>query len=425
LAMGSTVSKSHENLYMWGVAAVGVYLLSANIPMVSSIRMAIELFFMGVLVVISEASPVPIPKGNATVSVSMPISCAITAIYGPEVGIWILALASLRKKDLKGEVPLRTVLFNRGMLTMSMYSFALAFKMAGGVYGDFGFPSGLPGFLAGSCAYTLTNMILAAIGLSLQTDMSIKSVIRVNMRWSLPSLMILFPVGAIMVMVVEQGGILLLAAFYIPLLASKISMEKYIELRDAYREMAAALSNAIDARDSYTRGHSERVGEYAGYIAKEMGMPEDKVDLIRYVGLLHDVGKVGIRDAIMKKPGTYTLEEYEEMKKHSEIGAQMVQGMNFIGKGGQWILHHHERWDGKGFPSGLKGEEIPLEARIMACADAFDAMTTDRPYKKRLSLEEAESELRRCSGTQFDPRVVEVMLKVIQKHRDEFIRTIG
>lgn len=179
-----------------------------------------------------------------------------------------------------------------------------------------------------------------------------------------------------------------------------------------------ALSNAIDARDSYTRGHSERVSEYAAQLAKALKLPEDQIDIIRYVGLLHDVGKVGIRDAIMKKPGAFTFEEYEEMKNHANLGADMLAGLKFLGKGQDWVRYHHERWDGHGFPKGLSGEAIPLEARILACADSFDAMTTDRPYKAKMDLEAARKELKRCSGTQFDPKVVEAMVKVIDKMQE-------
>lgn len=111
--------------------------------------------------------------------------------------------------------------------------------------------------------------------------------------------------------------------------------------------------------------------------------------------------------------GAFTYEEYEEMKEHAAMGADMLIGMKFLGKGQQWVRHHHERWDGKGFPDGLKGEDIPLEARMLALADSFDAMTTDRPYKNRMSFEDAKKEILRCSGTQFDPDLVPVMVKVI------------
>ena len=173
----------------------------------------------------------------------------------------------------------------------------------------------------------------------------------------------LYPLGILMVLVAQEAG-RSLTLFYLPLLTMKYSLTKYVELRAAYQEMAGALSNAIDARDAYTRGHSERVAEYAALLAKEMKFTEDRIEMIRYVGLLHDVGKIGIRDAIMKKQGAYTYEEYEEMKTHAKIGAQMLEGMKFIGRGQDWVKYHHERWDGKGFPDGLKGEDYRLRRFI-------------------------------------------------------------
>jgi hypothetical protein len=157
----------------------------------------------------------------------------------------------------------------------------------------------------------------------------------------------------------QEGGPWLLILFYLPIMVSKYSLDKYMELRTAYREMAAALSNAIDARDSYTRGHSERVSEYAARLAAALKLPDDQIDTIRYVGLLHDVGKVGIRDAIMKKQGTFTLDEYEEMKNHANIGADMLAGLKFLGMGQDWVRYHHERWDGHGFPKGLAERKSP------------------------------------------------------------------
>jgi putative nucleotidyltransferase with HDIG domain len=201
--------------------------------------------------------------------------------------------------------------------------------------------------------------------------------------------------------------------FYLPLIVTKVSLQKYIDLWETYNEMAAALSIALDARDSYTHGHSVRVSEYSAKLAKYLGLSDEEVELIRYVGLLHDVGKVGMPDSLLKKEGPYTYHEYEAMKKHSEVGADIIKVMKFLGKREQWVRHHHERWDGTGFPDGLAGDEIPLGARIIACADAFDAMTTDRPYKDKMSYEEARQELLICSETQFDPKVVEAMVKII------------
>ncbi len=395
------------------VAALGFYILVTGVPDLT--RGPLVSLFLALLVLLGEFSPVPLRGGEGTVSVTAPLLFVIAVLRGPSLAAWVASLATLRKKDLMGEVPLHIVLFNRGMLVLSAQAFSFVYRLAGGTTGTFSGYRSLLAFIAGALVFNMANSVIISAGFALNLGMSVWSVWQQNIVRSLPSILGLIPVGVLMTVVCEQGGPWYLLLFWVPLLVAKQSLEKYYNLRDAYAEMAMALSNAIDARDSYTRGHSERVAEYAAMLAQEMKMSEDKVDLIKYVGLLHDVGKVGIRDAIMKKPGTFTYEEYQEMKKHSTMGADMLEGMKFLGQGRDWVRHHHERWDGKGFPDGLKAEEIPLEARILACADSFDAMTTDRPYKKKMSFEDAKQEIIRCSGTQFDPQVVPFMIKVIDK----------
>jgi len=148
-------------------------------------------------------------------------------------------------------------------------------------------------------------------------------------------------------------------------------------------------------------------------VGRQLGVSPQDLDLLEYVGILHDVGKLGVRDAVLKKPGLLTAAEYEEIKQHPTLGAQIVGGINLLGKGSAWIRHHHERYDGTGFPDGLAGEDIPLGARIVTVADAYDAMLSARSYKPDFTPERARQELVDCSGTQFDPVVVKALLSTI------------
>ncbi len=399
--------------YCYAVAALGFYILATNVPDFS--RQLFNAAFLAFLVVLGEFSPVPVPRGKGSVSVTTPLLFTIAVFLGPEYVVWIASVATLRKKDLLGQVPLHIVLFNRGMLVLSAHAFSLVYGGLGGRIGAFGGWRDLAALVVGAAVFNVANSVIVSIGFASMLKTSFLSVWRQNITWSLPNIFALIPVGVLMTVVSVQGEPWYLLLFWVPLLVAKYSLEKYNDLREAYDEMAGALSNAIDVRDSYTRGHSERVSEYAAMLAKELKMTDDKIDLMKYVGLLHDVGKVGIRDAIMKKPGAFTYEEYQEMKKHSKMGAEMLAGMKSLGKGQDWVKYHHERWDGKGFPDGLQKEDIPLEARMLALADSFDAMTTDRPYKKRMSFEDAKEEIIRCSGSQFDPGLVPPMIKVIDK----------
>jgi putative nucleotidyltransferase with HDIG domain len=181
-----------------------------------------------------------------------------------------------------------------------------------------------------------------------------------------------------------------------------------------YKGTISALAAAIDAKDPYTRGHSQRVMEYA-LMAAGLLMPEEELEVIEYAAILHDIGKIGIADSILKKPGTLTQEEITEMRSHPIIGANMLKDIPFLGKACVFIRHHHERFDGQGYPDGLKGREIPLGARILTVADVFDTMTKDRAYHAAQSVGYAMSELYQFSGSQFCPTVVEAFVNGFQK----------
>ena len=175
-----------------------------------------------------------------------------------------------------------------------------------------------------------------------------------------------------------------------------------------------ALAEVIDIRDQGTAAHSETVGLYAGAIARELGLGSELVERVRFGGIVHDVGKIGISDAVLRKPGWLDDEDWNEMHRHPEIGARILRGAN-LEDIGEWVRAHHERPDGSGYPEGKVGTSIPLEARILAVADAFEAMTSERVYRPAMSQDAAREELRACAGTQFDARVVEAFLTVLER----------
>ncbi len=182
-----------------------------------------------------------------------------------------------------------------------------------------------------------------------------------------------------------------------------------LELNHAYLSMLAVLANAIEARDRYTIGHTWRVARFAQAIARRLGWDEDKLQEIEVGGMLHDIGKIGVPDSILTKPGRLSAEEQELMELHPQIGARMLRGVASLSSVQPYVLHHHERFDGAGYPDRLEGEGIPAEARLLAVADAFDAMTSTRPYRPGFDPEVALSELRREAGRQFDPKIVEAL----------------
>jgi putative nucleotidyltransferase with HDIG domain len=178
--------------------------------------------------------------------------------------------------------------------------------------------------------------------------------------------------------------------------------------RAARFRAAASLARAVDARDAYTGSHSERVAELAARVARRLGVDPEHVELTRLAASLHDVGKLAIPEEILRKPGPLSETERLVLERHPQIGFRMLESLD-VDPVADWVLHHHERWDGSGYPDGLPGADIPLGARIIFVADAYDAMTSDRVYRARLTEDEAIAELERCAGSQFDPEIVDAL----------------
>jgi len=189
--------------------------------------------------------------------------------------------------------------------------------------------------------------------------------------------------------------------------------------RAARFRAAASLARAVDARDVYTGSHSQRVADLAARTARRLGLPDEEVELTRLAASLHDLGKLAIPEEILRKPGPLTEPERLVLERHPQIGFRMLESLG-VDPVAEWVLHHHERWDGSGYPDGLPGDRIPLGARIIFVADAYDAMTSERVYRRRVLPEQAIAELRRCAGTQFDPEIVDALadeLAVVEEPR--------
>jgi putative nucleotidyltransferase with HDIG domain len=184
------------------------------------------------------------------------------------------------------------------------------------------------------------------------------------------------------------------------------------------------LAETVDLRFSGTARHSETVGRYAEMMARELGLSEARVGRVRLAGLMHDIGKVGVPDSILQKPSTLSDDEFDVIKRHPELGAQMLDHPS-LADVGKWVGAHHEQPDGRGYPRGLSGEQIPLEARILAVADAYEAMTSDRSYRSSLDHAAAKRELERCAGAQFDARVVHALISLLERETERALVALG
>ncbi|NLI76613.1 MAG: GAF domain-containing protein [Candidatus Riflebacteria bacterium] len=212
-----------------------------------------------------------------------------------------------------------------------------------------------------------------------------------------------------------QNEIDLLATFASQASIAIENAQLYAKMKEQYLSMVMALAAAIEAKDSYTHGHSQKVMEYAVKIARRLNLPEDEVETIRYAGLLHDIGKIGVKDFILGKPGKLTPEEMAEMRKHPKYGANIMEQVDLLRKIAPLTLYHHECYDGSGYPMGLKGRDIPIGARILAVADMFDSMIADRPYRKAFPLDHVVREMKKVAGTQLDPEILHQFLEILRE----------
>mgnify|MGYP003301509701 CR=1 FL=1 len=208
----------------------------------------------------------------------------------------------------------------------------------------------------------------------------------------------------------------------------KMIKEMNIELKDTYEKLERAymesiqtLRYTVEAKDTYTRGHSDRVSEYSVLIGKHLNLPEEDLKILRIGGLFHDIGKIGVPDSILLKNSKLTDDEYSEIKNHPSIGAHILSGATIFNDLIPVVKHHHERYDGFGYPGKLKGNDIPYFARIAAVADTFDAMTSKRTYRDALPLDVVKAEIEKCKGTQFDPKIADVFLDILNNHYDEIL----
>jgi HD-GYP domain-containing protein (c-di-GMP phosphodiesterase class II) len=367
------------------------------------------------LVVLAEAIPIELAKGG-TVSVGFSIWYSSIVLFGPHVGTVVTALGGLGfKKILRKEEP-HKYFFDVAQLAISAYLAGWAFLLVGGVPAIEG--RGL-NWSANVLPLTACFLVLFGVNSSLPTlfyslvrKIPFANVWVMNVKPFIFNTATLWILGIILTelyLTTRTGGLILLV---IPLLVARQTFQIYANLRRVYLGTIRALVTAIEAKDPYTRGHSERVADYAVQIGREMRLPEHIVEKLEYAAVLHDIGKVGISKRILNKLERLTPLEFREIRKHPQLGVAILDEIAFLKDAVPFVLHHHERVNGTGYVGGLRGKNIPLEARILAVADSFDAMTSERPYRSALGIDVAVSELVANSGVQFDRHVVKAFLKV-------------
>jgi len=259
-------------------------------------------------------------------------------------------------------------------------------------------------------------LVAGAVALHLKADPVQIFVQSLVGEWKEDTALLLLGVLTALVVEVQPWA---LALTLVPIALVYYSLRNGLRVKALTRDVVESMADFIDQRDPYTAGHSRRVAQLAEQLALEMGLPWDEVQTIRAAARVHDLGKIGIDSYILQKPNPLTDTEWAIVHQHPVIGAELVSRFPEFARGAEYIRYHHERWDGRGYPYGLRGEEIPLGAQIIAVADAFDAMTSERPYRKALSVELVIEEFRRGAGLQWNEEVVAALLRVLDRHSTE------
>lgn len=380
-----------------------------------------HIIFFILMTLLAEAMPVDTPLAGTTVSASFGLIYAAMIIFGPGGAALVAAFGTVSFSDLVKK-PWYRNLFNMAQLAFCTALAGRVYVAMGATPGDLNMPADLWPLAVALAAHFLLNSTLPTLAASLASGLPWLKVWHRAVLWVVPSFLALGPLGILLAIVYQDVGYAAILLFIIPLMVARQSFQLYRRMRQTYLETVHTLVQAIEAKDHYTRGHSERVAVYATAIARRLDLPEQQIDLIYFLSILHDVGKIGVKEQTLNKREKLNNDEWREIVTHSDTGANIVRSISFLRDGIESIRFHHERFDGGGYPKGLKGNDIPLGARIISVADAFDAMTSERVYRKAMPLEQAKQELIQGAGKQFDPEVVKVFLDELENSPQLYLR---
>jgi putative nucleotidyltransferase with HDIG domain len=394
---------------------------------------------VALIILVGLGQAVALEVDDGSISVSAVGALAGAALFGPRAAL-ALAITTCVVDWSAKRYPLHRTLFNIGALSLASLAASAVFAL--GFEGSLGELVTVGAGLAAGAAYFAVNTGLLSGALAMEGHERWWRAWHERFLWLLPHWVVYGFVGGVMAIAYHAAGPYALAVFAVPLLLMRKTQEAYLRhtrksaqklraaaetiqtqnvslekanrlLRERSTAAMESLSATVDARDAYTAGHSRRVQELALAIGRELGLSKAELDLLGHAALFHDIGKLAIPDAILLKPATLTHDEWDLMQRHAEEGARIIDRLGFLQDAVPAIRHHHERFDGTGYPDRLRGEEIPLGARIIHVADALDSMLTTRIYRAARPAKEAMEELKRSAGSQFCPRCVAALERIL------------
>jgi HD-GYP domain-containing protein (c-di-GMP phosphodiesterase class II) len=401
-------------LYVVAVVAGGVYVIASG-PFTGIAWPTFAV--LALLFLICESTPAALTPQRFSWTASTSATLASVVLLGP-VGAALVGTATVAtiRKDLLAVQRA----FNGGMYALSAYAAGHAYLALGGHVGiphSDAFPGIIKPFALAAVVHVVANNGLVG-GLLVLVRSPSGAARRGLANTSFPVLLSDLGYAAFGLLIAALWsvvGVFAAILVVIPLFVARWAIRQYAVQQQAYEATMAALCKAVETKDFYTRGHSERVSRGSAMLAREIGMRTSRVEAISYAGMLHDVGKLGVPTKVLQKSGRLTEDEFAAIQLHPLRGHDIVREIGFLDEALAGIMHHHERMDGRGYPMGLAGDEIPEFARVIAVADAFDSMTSTRSYRGARTIDEAVAELRKWSGTQFDPALVDAFVRALRR----------
>jgi putative nucleotidyltransferase with HDIG domain len=392
--------------------------------------------FFALIVAVAEGFAIDIYVREVSVSTAVMPYVAGVLLFGP-VGALVLSVVLAGTALLKHRSPISRFVFNTSNHLMTgLLCIALA-RLVGATPTSLSMPAWFIVATSAACVAYLSSTSLVALAIHFDTGRPARQVWSERFRWLAPSYLVMGVVSFVLIFGYLESGLAGAVAIILPLAVLRFSQKQYIdrtknmvsqlratnaalekqtqEVSALNEELLMTLAHIIDLRDPYVRGHSHHVARYAVLVAAELGLPPEQIELVRKAGLLHDIGKLGIPEAILFKPGPLSPAEYDAVKLHAGLGAEIIGQCHSLRRLIPIVRHHHEHYDGGGYPDRLSGQDIPLEARIMSLADAVEAMASDRPYRRGTDSPFILRELQAGLGSQFDPLVVQAFRQIVSR----------
>lgn len=401
-------------VYLACVALVANAFKSASL---SPLLLAYMAFFVAGIC-IADLYPIVLPfEGNAEITVSCALKAAVAILYGPHITVFVTLVGTLLAELLLRRAWYKA-LFNAAEMTLTFAAIGAIYELLyDGVRVPFHSVQNGIALLCIMAGYFVINTGLVTLVVSLTTGANLWRLWKGTFLEAWWSNLTIIPLGAATA-TLWQYSWWSVFALVLPMYIVRQSLQFIGEIQRQTRDALISMADAIDQRDPSTFQHSQRVAQIAEAIAIRMGLSPEDVETLRMAARLHDVGKIGMSNTLLYKPGKFDDEERAQFQAHPTLGANLVRSFRLFAEGQDLIRYHHERYDGTGYPSRLAGEEIPLGSRIMCVADSLDAMVSRRIYRDPLTLEQAKEELRRNRGTQFDPDIVDVALAMMEESPD-------